>query len=231
MATMSGLKIGSCLLAIALFAGLMMRAGFAEEPGSGARDDRKASNPSAAPNGSQPPSSEDAASGSSGKNSDPIDTSMSVPPRRLGAKPGKVGEAKGKVELPAVRNLHRRTFSASRASNQTVRNAIGAPVAQRESAERLGSEHVGLPIPPHVPAAGTIGTVGNAIGDLARREGNLDRPNSLRLNATPIVRPTVWSRAAINGTNLNRRGVGASSVGGPAKTVAGINGTMVRPAH
>ena len=230
MAMESGLKIGSCLLAIALVAASTMRASFAEEPGSGARDDRKASSPSAAPNGSQPPSSEDAASGSGGKNSDPIDTSMSVPPRRLGAKPGKVGEAKAKVESPAVRNLHRRTFSVSRASNQTLRNAIGAPVTQHESVERLGSEHVSSPIPPHVPA-GTIGTVGNATGDLARREGNLERPNSLRPNASPIARPTVLSRGAINGADLNRRGVGASSVGGPAKTVAGINGTTVRPTH
>lgn len=57
----NGLRIGSYLLAIALFGALTMQAGFAEEPGSGARDDSKASHLSAEPSGSQAPAGEDAA--------------------------------------------------------------------------------------------------------------------------------------------------------------------------
>ncbi|MGO9702734.1 MAG: hypothetical protein ACLPX7_26140 [Xanthobacteraceae bacterium] len=39
------------------------------------------------------------------------------------------------------------------------------------------------------------------------------------------------NRSAINGTNLIRAGSAPSGIGGPAKTVAGINGTTIRPPH
>lgn len=231
MSMENGLKVGACLLAIVLFGALPMQGAFAEEAGSGVADKSKASPPSTESNSSQPASGEDATSGTGGKNSNPIDTRLGVQPHRPAAKPGKVGDAKTKFELPAVRNPHRRTFLASRPANRTVRNAVGAPVApQHESAERLGGEHVVSPVLPHNPAAATTIAIGSAAG-LAKNAAPLEHPTNLQPNANQIGGLAALNRATIGATSVSHRGVGPSSLGGPAKTVAGINGSTVRSPH
>jgi hypothetical protein len=222
MSTENGLRTGSCLLAVVLIGvALSMRAGFAEDAGSAARDDTKASDHSTAPAGdkldtqSAPRGDNDKGiAGESGdKTPDGIDTRIAVQPRRAGAKLG--GDAKAKIELPAVVNPHRRTFPAVRTSNQTLRNAVGVPVPRHDSAERHDGVHSGY-------SAGPYGAV------LTKPIGQIDRPAAI---AKPLIAPTIANRGAINGTGLVHRGSGPSRIGGPSAAVVGINGTTIRSKH
>jgi hypothetical protein len=237
MLMQNGLKIGSCLLAIVLLGSLTMRAGFAEENDSDKRGDAKASSRSAAPAAENPTTldNQSAPRGDNdkkiegepgGKTPDGIDTRITVPPRRAGDKPGK--DTKAKIESPALGNLHRRTFPATRPSNQTVRNAVGVPVPRHDSGERHDGQHPGYIAVPHGPAVATTGITGSPSASPTKPEMRTDRPAAI---AKPIVRSSVANRGPINGTGLVHRGSGPSGIGGPAKMQDGINGTTIRPTH
>lgn len=241
------MRIGLCLPAVMLVATLTMQPGFAEEAHSGAQA-ADGSKPSVDMGGSQPSSNESsqgAAKGSAnspdvggvnssdagakapdtGKNSDPIDTRITVQPHRPGGKSGKAAEAKAKAESPALKNPHRRTFLASRTSDRTVRNAVGAPLAQHENTGRLGEHHN---FPNVVPSPAAKSAVATAV---AKPNSGLVRPSVLQLNASPTVTPISSNRGAVNGSNLGHPGSGPARIGGPAKTVVGISGTAIQSPH
>jgi len=138
--------------------------------------------------------------GASGKDSDRIDTRITVQPHRPALKPTTI-----KSLVPGSPRSFR--LSRSLPSGGVVRNAIGARVPAREN---LGGPH--FPISVHSPAAGRTG---NAV---------------VAPNLKPIVRPTALNSGAINGTTQIRGSV-PSSIGGPGRAVAGINGTTIRPKH
>ncbi|MDR3421825.1 MAG: hypothetical protein P4L80_11380 [Xanthobacteraceae bacterium] len=203
-------------------AALSMHAGFAQDAGSTARDDAKASDHSAVPAAESPtkldtPSprgdNDKSVAGESG-----IDTRISAQPPRVGTKLGR--DAKAKSELPALANVHRRTFPAARPSGQTVRDAIGVPVSRHGSAER----HSG----PHGPRIATPGTTASPSANSTKPEERIERPAII---AKPLVAPSVANRGAINGTGLVHRGTGPSRIGGPSAAVVGINGTTIRSKH
>lgn len=225
-------KIGLCLLAIALFGTVTMPAGFAEEAGQRTHDDADGAKSSARQGSSQSPYRENAASVHDGQNSDPIDTRISVQPRRPVGKPGKVGDARGNFQPPPiVSNPHRRTFLASSPVSPVLHNAIGLPVPQHESVVRLGGQRTVAPLLPHLPTT-PQGPVASVSGGLARGGAYLERPAQLQLNANPIVKPTALSRGTVNGTSLPRHGIAVSGrIGGPSRTVAGINGSTIRSTH
>src|SRR5271170_4410297 len=135
MPTSNHSRVGFWLFAMMLL-GLLTQAAFADDADAGRHEGDPSSKLSAAPTSAQTSSSENAASESATKSADDIDTRISVQPRRTGTKPGKVGEARAKLSLPGVRNPHRRVFSASTVSRQTVRNAVSVPVSQQELLER-----------------------------------------------------------------------------------------------
>ncbi len=237
-------RISVCLSAIVLLGALAMRASFAEEGGSSAQDG-KTSGGSAEGGSSQPASGEDATAGAANegtskgtnapainantpvpdaKNLEGVDTRITVQSRRLGPGPGK-------AVSPAARIFQRPTLSTPRASNRTVRNAIGLPIVQHENTERRdGEQPYSRSVLPN-PAAGTMGVARSTTGDLATFEGSLGRPIVPAPNARPVVRSVVVNRGTINGTGLTRPGVGPSGIGGPKKPVTGISGTTIRPAH
>src|SRR5271156_3364365 len=93
-------RIGCCLLAMALLGALMVRTSFAADADSITHDGNKAAGPSTESGSPQPPPGADAASSSGAKNADDIDTRISVQPRRAGAKPDKAGESKTKLSVP-----------------------------------------------------------------------------------------------------------------------------------
>jgi hypothetical protein len=74
--------------------------------------------------------------------------------------------------------------------------------------------------------SGTSSPAGSTIGRITKPPGSFERPT-----ASVIVGPVVVNRSAINGTELIRPGSAPSGIGGPAKTVASINGTTIRPPH
>lgn len=259
----AGLRISLYLLAIVLLGALAMPASFAEEAGSGASAERGSSQPPSnkdaageavkldnrpAPEGddSRAPKKEEPFKGTEappknvnapvldGPNPDGIDTRITVQPRRLGDRFNKVGEAKGRLESPPVRNFHRRTLSISGASNP-VRNAIGMPVTRHEDLRhedlrRRDGEPFSSRPGAQVPAV-AAGVTPGAAGGLAKTDEGFGRPPILKPNASPIVSPAALNRGTINGTSQIRPRVGPSRVGGPAKTVGGINGTTIRPPH
>jgi hypothetical protein len=213
----SRLRIGVYLLAVALFGALPVPAAFAEDA-DGTHNNGSGANPSAATGGSQAPSGEDAISASGGREPDDIDTRITVQPHRVNGKPDKATDLKAKPNAPAVKNLHRRTFSASRASTATVRNAISTPITSPQGVERQEGAHLYAPSISHGAAAGTS----------ARPEVGIVRPNVSQQFANPPA-PTFLNRG-VGGTSVSRRG-GPSGIGGPAKTTVGINGSTIRPAH
>ncbi len=158
-------------------------------------------------------------SASGGKDSDAIDTRIAVQPRRLGRR-DEMREGNTKLRPLAPRIVPPRRLSAYRASDRVTRDAIGLPVAGHDGVEQTSTQRHDPPVLVHNPAAATTGFGAGASSGLGRTPSN----------ANPIVRP-VPNRGGINGTNLARPGYGPSSVGGPAKPVAGISGTTVRPKH
>lgn len=162
-----------------------------------------------------------------GNNPGDIDTRISVQPRRLGARADE-GRSKATLGSPLTRNLHRRLLSAPRPSDRPVRNAIGIPVAPRLGIERRDGVHPNSIAAPHSPPAVTPVVPGSARGHVTHAEGGVGH----RLpNANPIVVPAVPGRGAVSGTGLARRNFGPAQIGGPKASVAGINGTAIRPKH
>ncbi len=190
-----------------------------------ARDDG-GSTLSAKPDGPHPPAGGNAAAAKpsvpGGKDSDAIDTRITVQPRRLGRR----GE-EGHIKPLAPRVFRPRRLSADEGSGLVARDAIGLPVAPHDGLKGVGPRHH-VPALGHNPAGAPTGFGANASGGLARTGG---APGHLPLNANQIARPAALNRGAINGTTIVRPGFGPPSVGGPAKPVAGISGTTIRPKH
>jgi hypothetical protein len=220
MPTTRGLKNGSCLLAVVLCGALSTQISLAQETGSGASPDHHADShrslaaPPDVPNNSEPAAADD-------KKPDDIDTRITVQPHRPGKKPGKVEEVKSKIKSPIV-NLHRRTFSTSLRAG---RNAVGAPLSQREMPMRPHGEHSLSPIAPRFPVAAGAGVTGNRAASVAKSGPPLGVANYLHAGSAGI------GRGAVGGNGSVHRNVGAAFLGGPATAIAGINGTSVRSKH
>lgn len=161
-------RVGSRVFAI-IWLGLLTQVAFAEDSGAGGRQGGATSNVSAAPSGSQTPPAGNAVSETAAKNTDAIDTRISVQTRRPGNKSGKAGEVTAKFSLPGVKNPHRRVFSASGASNRTVRNAVSVPVNQHDLSDRQVGAHPLIVPAQHLPA-GQIGVVGSTALGIAKSD-------------------------------------------------------------
>lgn len=162
-----------------------------------------------------------------GENRNDIDTRISVQPRRLGAKPDK-GGAKTTIESPAARDHHRRMLSVPRAPVPPVRNAVGVPVPQHGNMERRDIAHPNSLAAPHNSPAGATVVPGSTGSHVTKVEAGVDRHVP---NANPVVTPPAANRGAITGTGLTHHNVGPSQIGGPKASVAGINGTTIKPKH
>jgi len=240
--------IGCWLLAIALFGATPNATSFAEEVRSGAPDgSAERSGPSAASgepaarstskSSAQPVAvgGGDAAKISTGDgapreigaggDSEGIDTRITVLSRRPGSGRDKFGSPKV-VKLIAPRNLLARRPVAPSGTEPAVRNAVGVVIPRREGIEQHNGERSSIIV--RNAASGASGYVGGATDRIVKPQGSIGRPTT---NANLIVKPVVVNRGAINGTNLIRPGSAPSGIGGPAKTVAGINGTTIRPPH
>jgi len=257
MAIKTRSNIGCSLLAAALFGASTIGVCFAEEARSGAPAVSAGRDSSAPPSSeeakvsaskpegwsavraggdSRPATDEGPPAGSpatqnapaaGGVNLDGIDTSNTVQPRRLANGRPRIGPVKA-ISLGPRNLLAPRRLAPGR-SQTTGRNAIGIPVVRSGSLERrFGGRHdFSISIVGH-GASSSPGASLSTPDRLAKVEGPIDRPI---VHANPVVRPWVLNRGTINGTTLSHRGIGPSNVGGPAKTVAGINGTSIRPVH
>jgi hypothetical protein len=155
-------NIGLCLLAVVLLVVTAPRVSFAEESGSAAHD------------GSRPPSGENAAGGAGksepeNKDSDRIDTRITVQPHAPAVRRDEAKELKAKVRSRAASNLRPHGSSAPTPSGGVVRNAIGMPVAlprrQRASIQVVDRPHIQKPntspiVSPTASGRGTINGTG-----------------------------------------------------------------------
>jgi hypothetical protein len=109
-----------------------------------------------------------------------------------------------------------------------ARNAIGMVVPDRVGTNGMmtpsAATHTGSPLAVN-GVNGTATVTTNAIG--------LGVTSNPRVTGVAAPRPAIGPVASIgglNGTSMVRPGAGASSLGGPSKTVAGvINGTSIKP--
>jgi hypothetical protein len=117
------------------------------------------------------------------------------------------------------------------------RNAIGVALAPQKSVTASSGENLRPATAPPVTAG--IGDQTNSTGHLGEPDIGLkvSRPvatasiPSVSVPSPTIQSPSIQSRGKIDGSSLIRASVAPSGLGGPAKTVAGINGTTLRPKH
>jgi hypothetical protein len=134
-----------------------------------------------------------------------------------------------KVGKPiAPRNLLGRRSLSRPASERVAPNAIGALVPQSKGVQ--GGESGSRGARPDVQAPATAARPRIEAG-FAKSGGPINSPTRLQLHTIPTVNPAASNRPVINGTSLSPRGSSPSGIGGPAKAVAGISGTAIRPRH
>jgi hypothetical protein len=162
-----------------------------------------------------------------GKDAGAIDTNI-APSRRLDKKPNKIGEGRTTIDSIATRNLHRRMLSAPQSPSHPVRNSIGVPVPASQGVDRHDSLHPGSLAAPHISPGGTTVIPGSVGSRFTKTESGVGHHVP---NTNPIVLSPVPNRGAISGTGLTHHNSGPSQIGGPRASVAGINGTTIRPKH
>jgi hypothetical protein len=101
------------------------------------------------------------------------------------------------------------------APNAVERNAIGVSIAQ--------------PSPMHISEPTVTGNPAVGLRTLPAAESGLNRP-AIAHPSFVVAAPAV-NHSEINGTPLIRRASALSPLGGPAKSVAGINGSTFHPKH
>jgi hypothetical protein len=235
----NAMKIGFGLLVLVLIGVLAVRESRAEDADQDKHSPNAASSivehgTSPPPSGGNAASEEgtkgagDAASNSETKGADDIDTRITVQPRRTGGKSENGGKTKTKFTLAGVKNPHRRVFSLSRASGQSARNAVSAPVPQRTGTEPPISGHSIILSTPRFGAGNIGGTtgVGGHTG-IVKLEPAPVIPGSSNTN---LHAPTVVNRG-ISGTSVARHGLVQAGIGGPTKASGGLNGTSIRTVH
>jgi hypothetical protein len=216
-------------LTLALAASLAASAA-AEEGVSQPSGDAKATNSEAQlPDASA--AGEKQAPDSGGVNTEDIDTRLTERPH---ASPGKSGKT-NPVQPVKLINPHRRTFSPSRTVNRTSPNASGILNGQRQILQHGPAEHFesnGVRLPPNF---GTATGIGNANIGLAKPGSTPGRESIFH---SPTVSPLgagakTLTGGSIGGPTSNHHTVGATTVGigGPARTVNGINGTLIHGSH
>ncbi|HXW30115.1 MAG TPA: hypothetical protein VEK55_12200 [Xanthobacteraceae bacterium] len=248
----NGLRIVTCLLAAALFGVAGVGASLAEEAGAGAHDVGNVSNSPAEPSGSQPATAGaigegtpklggdlqahskgdsegpqqglDAAANSPGASGlgnnggHAIDTSIGAPSRRLDGSRSGIQNVKARVRLLAPRRP-----STPATLEQGVRNAIGVPVAPHGGLQPR-DERRGVPtVVPNSPGSG--------VATSTKAEDHLERPAFVRGDTSAGLGANTSNRGMISGTGATHPGASPHSIGGPAKTVAGISGTSIHSKH
>jgi hypothetical protein len=161
-----------------------------------------------------------------------IDARITVPPRRTSKNPDRIRALKT-LTVITPRGAPFRRSTASRMVDHSARNAIGMPVIRHSGGENNHAVST--------PAAAVAGVDQGVAHGLVKFDGGTERagterPNIVSLgigwqNTSASANPIAANRGVIDGTKLVRPGFGPSTIGGPAKTVASINGTTIRPRH
>lgn len=193
-------------------------------------DARATSSPAHSPDAPSP--GDNAASVPGKATKDDVDTRITVQPHGPSSgKPGRLGGVTSPIVPLKLINPHRRTFSPSRAANRISPNAPGIPGLQRQNVQQNLDEHFeykgfgqrpSIGAPGGAAAAIAVGKPGTALGRQSAVPSTSISPISAGTKSV--------IHGGIGGTNLNHHALGSGSagIGGPARTVTGINGTSIR---
>jgi hypothetical protein len=161
---------------------------------------------------------EDAAPSGDHRHGSNLSTGPSGPRSPRNVKPGSMISAPG--------STHARRPPAP--PKPPERNAIGLLVAAHGGIHSR-NEH-GYALQVQVPAVAGP-PAGAAAAGLAEAKTELERPAIAHPIPSTIVSAPIVQRGTIPGTGQVRPNPAPSNLGGPAKVVAGINGTSTRPKH
>jgi len=169
--------------------------------------------------------SSDAHTGDAGAN----DTPYPLPARGFASSPGNVRTGTSKFRIGTLANTHPQRPSVPARATPMTRNAIGMSVIPPRQIALHGGESHGAPLQVSVrdPAAIAASSAGNP----AKTGIGLKPPTIAHSITNPAMSAAAVPRGTITGTGLFRPGSGSVGLGGPAKVVAGINGTGIRPRH
>jgi hypothetical protein len=250
-------KIGCHLAAIALLGALMVRPGFAEDAGSGAHSDGKAST-SGESNGARAPSGEHTGAGAA--------KPEAHAPRGEGGKahdgPPASNETvkdanpsmSGGTEMGAIDT----SIAPSRRLDKKSRIGEGKSAIESLMIRNLHRRMLSAPRPPRPAVRNAIGVPIPQHKDAERHDSV--HPNSLAVphntpagtavvpgaagsrltrveggvdhkvrTPNPVIAPPGAKSGAITGTGLTHRNSGPPQIGGPKAATAGVNGTTIRP--
>jgi hypothetical protein len=212
-------KARTCLFfaAVALFVASPMQASVAEDAPASAGVKSQDSGSNGHEGGQQLPNESDAGSTDlHAKGANPIDTHTPIQSSPDGGR-----------KTPGMAANFRLVPSGPRpwrppVPGVLVRNAIGFSASEPEGVKLHTGERRDLP-------RGLQGWVGATHG--LPNGGRFGNGNTIVAPATGnlLVHPTNVNRGTIDGTSFSRPAFGSSGIGGPAKSVVGINGTMIRP--
>jgi hypothetical protein len=203
------LKSASLLLAIALVGASAMQSGFAKAHHAhraAAKGDGVAT--------AQPSIAKDA-NPSASQAKDASDAAVGAEPSPAGVTADKAGRATINAKSAAPASYQVRRLAVPGPSDTVPRNSIGVAVAPQKSATADRGENLKAAAPAPVAAA----------------RGFADHFGDHDAMSLPVATASIPNRGKIDGTDLIRPSVAPSGLGGPAKALAGINGTTLRPKH
>lgn len=211
-------RIGLCLVIAGLLGMFAPSAGFSEEaptkPDHASAHDQKGGNDEhGAREGGRDPAGP--------RDHDRIDTHDNVEPNgRTERNAGR--ELKAKLKPPTPDRSRPRRLLV-RPAEGVRRNAIGVHLPPREESRTVPIVVHGPTVAPGV-GIGAIGGMGKSL-NVSPRERLVHGPPALRMVTAPA------NRGTISGTAMTKPGTSISGIGGPAKSVVGINGSTIKPRY
>ena len=131
-------------------------------------------------------------------------------------------ELKAKLKPPTPDHSRPRRLLV-RPAEGVRRNAIGVHLPPREESRTVPIVVHGPTVAPGV-GIGAIGGMGKSL-NVSPRERLVHAPPTLRMVTAPA------NRGTISGTAMTKPGTSISGIGGPAKSVVGINGSTIKPRY
>jgi hypothetical protein len=152
----------------------------------------------------------------------PVDTQITTEPPPQGTKPGLTRQVKSKIPPNALKHLRVRHVFVPRKNKPPIRNAIGIPIVPPPTGTK-GPDKGSAGLPGGINSGVTYAPVKPNPGS--------DRLDASRPNAAAVPSVPRSGVGTLNGSDFTHRGFVPATLGGQAKFVGGISGSMIRPKY